>query len=113
MRHITIISGLGAALFLTSCASTGLTKLDNDVSMSAKVRFATADKRSGTLLDGGPSLAVRKYDDTDCTSEQTIARLRNGPFGGATSLSLDIPLNNFHKNASSEMYMLAGQDTTF
>lgn len=113
MKKLITITIACAGTLLASCASTGLTKLENEASISAPVRFASADKGPGTLMGGGPVLAVRKYDDADCTTEQTIAKLRNGPFGGASSYSLDIPLADFHKNASSEIYMLAGKDTTF
>lgn len=101
-----------AAIFMASCASTGLdtSYLENlDQSNSAKIRLASGDKGPGTLFGGGPVVTVYKYSDEACNEEKTIAKLRNGPFGGAKQKSLDIPLNDFHKNAATETYLEAGQ----
>ncbi len=106
---------IGASLALISCASTGIDtrELDDlDISSSAQIRFASGDTGPGTFLNGGPIVSVRKYTDESCTNEKTIAKLRNGPFGGASQDSLNIPLNDFHKNAATEMLIEANKPVT-
>jgi len=110
------IIGFGMVFTLMSCASTGVdtnTLESLDKSNSAQLRFASGDKSPGTFINAGPIVAVRKYTDETCVNERTIAKLRNGPFGGAKQKSLNIALNNFHKNAATETYIETNKPVTF
>jgi len=107
---------IGVAFMLMSCASTGIDtgQLDSlDKATSAKLRLASGDKGPGGIFNAGPIVTVRKYSDQTCESEITIARMRNGTFNGLNQKSLDIPLNDFHKNAATETYIEANEPVTF
>lgn len=110
------IISFGAVFILAACASTGIDKsyLDGlDKSNSAQLRLASGDKSPGTFMNAGPTVAVRKYTDETCVNEKTVAKLRNGPFGGAKQNSLNMALNDFHKNAATETYIEANKPVTF
>lgn len=113
MINFKTLGVISALMILPACASTGVVPLEYNEASSARLRLASASTLKGTFMDGGAVIAVRKYDDESCSSEKTIARLRKGPFGGARTQSLGIPLSDFHKNASTEMFAAADQDTTF
>ena len=114
MKFKTVL--VGAAFSLASCASTGINtdQLESlDKTTSAQLRLASGDENPGLWSGGPPIVTVRKYTDEACTNEVTIARLRNGIFGGATPKSLNIALNDFHKNAATETYIETGKPVTF
>ena len=104
---------VAVAAMLSSCASTGLTTIKSEPNESARVRFVAGDNIVGTTFSAAPYISVRMFDDVSCSEEKTVAKLTNGPFAGAKQLSLSMPLNTFHKNASAEMYLPGDRDTTF
>lgn len=70
----------------------------------AKVRFVATSKEVSVL---------RSYTDANCSQgEVEWMRLREGPLLNSTPKTLDLPLNNYHKNAFKEVVVPADKEIT-
>jgi hypothetical protein len=89
------------AVFLSACET--IAYKEPTGGPLAKVRFMTEGENSFLYV----------FKDNECSSNPEYwLRLRNGYLPGTDEKSLQMPLNDFHKNAYKEVYVSAEKETT-
>lgn len=103
-RTVLLFAGL---ILLPGCESIPKYSSPQNTDDAAKVRFASNGLEEGYtgILGQVSSYRVHMFDDAQCSNEQDVAFLASGGVSFVQNKSLDMPLNDFGKANSKEVYM--------